>query len=97
MAAFDRFLVRLVQNQPDTWVLKGGLALQLRLGDRARTTKDIDVLLLTPAEDVHQALVRASLLDLGDWFQFEVERSPAEVPAQPLGGVRFQVQSLLDR
>jgi hypothetical protein len=97
MVAFDRFLVRLVRDQPDTWVLKGGLALQLRLGERARTTKDIDVLLITPREDVHQALVRAALVDLGDWFQFEVERSPAETPAQPLGGVRFQVQSLLDR
>ncbi len=97
MVAFDRFLVRLVQDQPNAWVLKGGLALQLRLGERARTTKDIDVLLLTPHEDVHQSLVRAALLDLGDWFQFQVERSPAEVPAEPVGGVRFQVQGLLDR
>jgi hypothetical protein len=60
-------------------------------------TKDIDVLLITPHVDVHQALVRASLLDLKDYFQSQVEWSPAEVPAQPLGGVRFQVQSLLDR
>ena len=65
MVAFDRFLVRLVQDQPNAWVLKGGLALQLRLGERARTTKDIDVLLRSPRDeqfDVHQALVRAASL-----------------------------------
>lgn len=45
VVAFDRFLARLVLDQPGTWVLKGGFALQLRLGERARTTKDIDLLL----------------------------------------------------
>ena len=40
LVAFDRFLVRLFHDQPDDWVLKGGFALQLRLGKRARTTKD---------------------------------------------------------
>lgn len=44
MVVFDRLLARLIQDQPDDWVLKGGLALQLRLGNQARTTKDIDVL-----------------------------------------------------
>jgi hypothetical protein len=96
MVIFDRFLVRLIQDQPDAWVLKGGLALQLRLGNQARTTKDIDVLRLTPHEDVHQTLVLAALLDLGDWFQFEVEQPTAEFPAEPVGGVRFQVRGLLD-
>ena len=38
MVAFDRFLARLLAAQPDHWLLKGGLALQLRLGRRARTT-----------------------------------------------------------
>ena len=99
MVIFDRFLARLLQDQPDAWVLKGGLALQLRLGDQARTTKDMDMLLMDPydeRQDVHQALVRAALLDLGDWFQFEVERPAVEIPAEPIGGVRFQVRGLLD-
>ena len=43
MVAFDRFLARLLLHQPGKWVLKGGLALQLRLGERARMTKDIDM------------------------------------------------------
>ena len=100
MVVFDRFLVRLIQDQPDAWVLKGGLALQLRLGDQARTTKDIDVLLTTPYDkphDIHQSLVRAALLDRGDWFRFEVERPAAEMPEEPIGGVRFQVRALLDK
>ncbi|MEA3328001.1 MAG: nucleotidyl transferase AbiEii/AbiGii toxin family protein [Chloroflexota bacterium] len=44
LVVFDRFLARLFQDQPDHWVFKGGFALQLRLGERARTTKDIDLL-----------------------------------------------------
>lgn len=36
MVAFDRLLARLVASQPDLWALKGGLALQLQLGERAR-------------------------------------------------------------
>jgi len=43
MVAFDRFLARLAKKEPDAWIVKGGFALQLRLGERARTTKDIDV------------------------------------------------------
>jgi hypothetical protein len=99
MVIFDRLLVRLIQDQPDAWVLKGGLALQLRLGNRAPTTKDMDVLLAASydqSEDVHQALVRAALLDMGDWSQFEVERPAAGAPGGPLGGLRFQVRGLLD-
>jgi hypothetical protein len=99
MVVFDRLLARLVHDQPDAWVLKGGLALQLRLGNQARTTKDMDVLLKSPSDrgdDVHQALVRAALLDVGDWFQFEVERPAAESLAGPMGGLRFPVRGLLD-
>jgi hypothetical protein len=99
MVVFDRFLARLIQDRPDAWVLKGGFALQLRLGNQARTTKDIDVLLVTPSGkrlDIHQALVRAALLDIGDWFDFEVEQPAAETAAMPVGGVRFQVRGLLD-
>jgi len=92
MVAFERFLARLVTAQPEAWVLKGGLALQFRLGERARTTQDIDLLLgetLSVAE-VHRRLVAAALLDLGDWFLFEVAR-----PSDPTA-LRFSVQSLVD-
>jgi hypothetical protein len=32
LVVFDRFLARLVYAHPSRWLLKGGLALQLRLG-----------------------------------------------------------------
>jgi len=90
MVAFERFLARLIADRPDAWVLKGGMVLQLRLGARARTTQDVDLLLKdVPAGDVHQMLVHAALYDLGDWFHFEVSR-PARKAA------RFSVRSMVD-
>jgi len=96
MVAFDRFLARLLQGRPGAWVVKGGLALQLRLADRARTTKDIDVALMAPCPDLHQALVHAALLDLGDWFQFEVEQPEMELPIGAVGEARYRVRGLID-
>jgi hypothetical protein len=95
MVAFDRFLARLIQSSPDEWVLKGGLALQLRLEEGARTTKDIDLLDLANQEDIHRALLDAGALDLGDWFVFEVAR-PVRHSMENFGGIRFRVRSLLD-
>jgi hypothetical protein len=95
MVAFDRFLARLIQGQPDRWVVKGGLALQLRLGDRARMTKDLDVLALTQKIEVTQALREAGKLDLGDWFSFEIA-DPTSRPATGFGGLRHSIQSHLD-
>lgn len=94
--AFDRFLARLLQDQPDAWVLKGGMALQLRLGPLARTTKDLDILLGAPLVDVHQWLVRAALLDLKDWFQFAVGRPARVIHTHQPGGQRFTATALLD-
>ena len=48
LVVFDRFLARLTQAYPHDWLLKGGLALQLRMGEHARTTQDVDVLLTLP-------------------------------------------------
>jgi len=99
MVVFDRFLVRLIQDQPNSWVLKGGLALQLRLGNQARTTKDMDVLLIAPQivyKAAHQALVQAAHLDVGDWFKFDVELPISRMTAGPFGGLRFHVTGLLD-
>ena len=90
MVAFERLLARLVKEQPDAWLLKGGLALQLRLGDRARTTQDLDMLLMSPTEDLHATLVHVALLDLGDWFLYLVQQ-PTRTRARDAGGLRFPV------
>jgi hypothetical protein len=74
--AFDRLLARLVADQPDGWVLKGGYALQLRLEHsldvRPRTTRDVDLQTVIPRERVREALIRAARLELADWVQFNV-------------------------
>jgi len=94
--AFDRLLARLQTGAPDVWVLKGGLALQVRLHERARTTKDID---LHTREEVAAAvdlLVSCALINLSDYFGFSVARPPTldqpvrcSVQAQ-LGGRTFE-------
>ena len=65
MVAFDRFLARLLQSSPAEWVLKGGLALQLRLEEGARTTKDIEVLDLANQEDIHRTFLIAGEHEIG--------------------------------
>jgi len=96
MVAFDRFMARLQGTEPSPWLLKGGFALQLRFGDRSRTTKDLDLLLQKLGEETWQMLREVADVDLGDWFEFQVAR-PGPVPDedQP-GGQRFTVQSRLD-
>ncbi len=54
--ASERFLARIAIVDTQRWVLKGAFALDLRLGLRTRTTKDID---LAGADD-EQATAPAS-------------------------------------
>ncbi len=42
---FERLLARLARSGEDGWVLKGGMALEIRMGGRARATKDLDLAL----------------------------------------------------
>jgi len=95
LVVFERFLIRLVHIQPDKWVLKGGYALQLRLGDRARTTKDIDLLSIEQKNEIQPALQAAGFLDLGDWFSFEVA-SATEIAVEGPSVLRFSIRALLD-
>ena len=95
MVAFDRFLARLLLIQPGVWVVKGGFALQLRLGDRARTTKDIDILALSQPVEITRQLREAGSCDLDDWFAFEVSE-PTQNAATDQGGLRHPIHALLD-
>jgi len=98
MVAFDRFLARVAKKQPDAWIVKGGFALQLRLGERARTTKDIDVSAVNPwtREQTITHLRAAVLLNLGDWFEFEVGEPAEAATGAPGRGFRFPIRCLLD-
>ncbi len=93
--AFDRFLARLVQYEPNRWVLKGGYAIQLRIIEKARTTKDIDLLAIAEYPELLVLLRAACKHDLGDWFQFEVNQTGDPI-ANEFGGNRFSVHSMLD-
>lgn len=54
---FVRLLARLATVAPGRWALKGGFALDLRLADQARTTKDIDIAwqALAPKSSTHSS------------------------------------------
>ena len=73
--AFERLLARMVRAEPNTWILKGALALDFRLGRAARATKDMDLGRIDDIETATEALQAAAALDLGDFFVFSVERS----------------------
>lgn len=81
--AYERFLARLFGLVDDAWVLKGGYALELRLGGRARVTQDLDFH-APGSSDLLDTLQEAAEQDLGDHFRFVV-RPPER---GPLGGPR---------
>jgi predicted nucleotidyltransferase component of viral defense system len=85
--AFERFLGRLAVSESSGWVLKGAFALELRLGLRTRTTKDIDLGRADDEEAATEHLNAATGVDLGDFFDFEVRRTPA------LDAVRYTVRA----
>lgn len=91
--AFDRLLARLFAVTPDRWVLKGGLALDYRLREKARTTMDVD--LAGPGgEDVATAdLLTTQELDLGDHFSFAIERTAKLDQLVEGASVRYRVRA----
>jgi len=70
--AFDRFLARLLIVAPDRWVLKGGVALDHRLGDRARATNDIDLGRRDNIAAATTDLQEAAKVDLGDYLSYAI-------------------------
>jgi hypothetical protein len=88
LLVFDPFLARVVRVMGDAAILKGGLALELRL-DRARTTKDIDLRMTGSPEGILDRLREAGRLDLGDFMTFEVRPDP-EHPEILDDGMKYQ-------
>jgi hypothetical protein len=100
--AFERMLVRLVADSSSgpEWVLKGGLALELRLDGRCRSTRDLDLATLDAASDgaaVHRRLVDALAADrAGDGFVFAIAvPRPLTVDRGGRPGWRFPVDTRL--
>ena len=58
------------------FLVKGGVALELRLRDRARATKDIDVVLQHADADLADTLERAVTLESAQGFEFRRKGEP---------------------
>lgn len=98
-AVFERILARLTEPQERRWILKGGVALEIRLGNRARATKDLDLALVehdTETHDVRDLLIEGLSIDVGDYFTFQVG-PPREIAPDQAGrpGWRFSVTANL--
>ncbi|HZD72975.1 MAG TPA: nucleotidyl transferase AbiEii/AbiGii toxin family protein [Actinomycetota bacterium] len=100
-ATFERLLVRLEHAMPGQWVLKGGMALEVRLGDRARTTRDLDLAVREADDDA--ATIRDHLIEAladdpeRDGFEFRVGPAKAiDLDEAGRAGWRFTVDARLD-
>jgi predicted nucleotidyltransferase component of viral defense system len=102
---FERCIVRLQQYSNSPWVLKGGFALELRLGNMARMTNDMDLtadLDLFEAGTTSLSTVSARLReDLQkeneDRFKFILaEDRKEQLPTQGVTTFRFTVEARLD-
>jgi Nucleotidyl transferase AbiEii toxin, Type IV TA system len=71
-AAYHRPLYRLQRAAPDSWVIKGGFALILRLGEQARATRDVDANWRATAASLEDALSIVEEMEDGDWFTFDI-------------------------
>lgn len=73
---FERVIARIQAGEPGRWVLKGGMALEVRLHDDARVTKDVDLGLrddVSSAADLHDRLIEILTIEIDhDHFIFAV-------------------------
>jgi hypothetical protein len=103
--AFDRFLARvfLLDDACKRFLLKGGYAMELRF-ETARATKDVDLTFLKGKDDpesridieIVELLREASVIDLGDYFEYRISEATRDLTNAPYGGSRYRVESLVD-
>ncbi|MGD0063141.1 MAG: nucleotidyl transferase AbiEii/AbiGii toxin family protein [Streptosporangiaceae bacterium] len=99
IVVFDRIAARLSASDQG-WVLKGGTALEFRLGLRARATKDLDLVLRSaPSDDttLREILIETLAADVDrDRFVFTVGQ-PVDLDTDAAGnpGWRFSVDGAL--
>jgi len=92
-AGLERLTLRLMTVAPGRWALKGGFALETRLGERARVSVDMDADHLRGAEAARADLQRAAIAELGDHFGFAVIGAE-ELRAGGVGlAVRYKLES----
>lgn len=92
---FDRLLAHLLAAAPNRWLLKGALALDYRFGDRARTTRDVDLATAGDESSATIDLLAAQAVDLGDFFLFAIERTRTLDGSRDGASVRYHVTAEL--
>ena len=94
-AALECLIVRLDRVAPHRWALKGGLALETRLGVRARVSVDLDADHVLGADAARGDLQRATVVKAGDHFDFALTGSEGLVDAGVRLAVRYGLESSL--
>ena len=94
-AALERLLARLSKVAPDRWAIKGGLALEARLGERARVSIDLDADHRYGAEAARSDLQRAAVEDTGDHFGYSLVGSEELQDEGTSMAVRYRLESHL--
>jgi hypothetical protein len=94
-AALERLAARLSKVAPERWALKGGFALETRLGERARASLDLDAEHRHGAEAARADLQRAAIEDVGDHFAFAVVGSEELIESGFRLAVRYKLESSL--
>lgn len=98
LVVFQRLLARVVPSLGCNLVLKGGLALEIRI-DGARTTGDIDLALFGAEDALLERMQALGQLDLGDFMTFEIQshKTNPEVAGDGVlyGGKRLRVECKL--
>lgn len=94
----ERLLVRLDDAAPGRWILKGGMAVEFRLHDRARATRDLDLAVRGDIEadtELRDLLIESLAVDSDyDGFEFAVGRAtPLQVDEAGRPGSRFTVEA----
>ncbi|MBX3719658.1 MAG: nucleotidyl transferase AbiEii/AbiGii toxin family protein [Parachlamydiales bacterium] len=101
--AFDRLLARLFSSEEQSFFLKGGYAMELRL-KTTRATKNIDLTSLKRLNGENDLLSSTILeelrtlarQDLGDFFVYHIGEAQLDLDNAPYGGARYPVTALID-
>jgi hypothetical protein len=92
---FDRVLSRMASTNNSGWMVTGGVALDLRIGEGARPTQDLDLAISGTSTEVDNSIVDALNAELDDFFNFYVKNTPSIVDKPAALTMSFQIRAEL--